>query len=123
MIGNIKKEFQRLVEIFKDKQEDSDGILSSKLYKGLGRAGCLDQEYNEHLEATRDKYSPNSEHPYYALIPHIQDLTFDECCAMLTFVLRAERWSDGWFDECLSNGNIYELLSRACEVISQEEID
>ena len=51
-----------------------------------------------------------------------------ECCAWLTFILRAERWTwnpgdtgyDGWFASELRSGHIAALLARMCDLLSNE---
>ena len=123
MTKNIKDRkaiFQELLAIFKDKVEDRDGTLYERLYEELNDSDCLDKEYHEHIKILSDKYSPGSDYSYDVIIHHVNEFSFDECCSMLTFIIRAERWSDGWFNECLANGDIYRLLSNAYELIYQE---
>ena len=114
-----KKVFTELRDLCKNKKkDDNDGSFYIRLYEDLEAAKCVDYDYRNSLEAAQKKYSVNEgEHIYSSLIPHVKKLSFNECCSMITFLLRAERWSGGWIDECLGNGELYALLSRACETL------
>ena len=90
-----------------------DGIRFSKgdeyalVHKGLEKTGCFDRNYLANLDG-KDGYEM-AENP--------EQLTFEECCTVLTFLLRAERFSEGLFDSMLENKTIYKLLKRAVEVM------
>ncbi len=78
-----------------------------RIYEGLEKTGNFDVNYADNLKG-RDGYEMAS---------NAEKLTFKECCTVLTFLLRIERFSAGAFTEALSNGNIYKLLARAVEVM------
>ena len=106
------KRFMRIRDKCKNpKFEKVNGILYSKgdeyqeLYKLLDETGNLDVKYIDNLKGRNG----------YELAGQSEKLTFKDCCTVLTFILRAERWTDGAFGGELKNGNVYALLSRACE--------
>ena len=85
----------------------SKGDEYSRIYSGLEKTGNLDIDYADNLKG-KDGYE---------LAANPSNLTFKECCTVLTFLLRAERWSDGAFTEALMDGSVYKVLSRAVEVM------
>lgn len=80
---------------------------SHKIYEVLEKTGNLDVEYADHL-GDRDGYE---------LAAHPENLTFTECCTVLTFLLRAGHFSEGAFEESLADGSVYKVLSRAVETM------
>lgn len=80
---------------------------SSKLHEVLDKTGNLDVDYADHLEGKNG----------YDMAAKAGRLTFKECCTVLTFLLRAERFTEGAFTEALQDGTVYKLLSRAVEVM------
>ena len=78
-----------------------------RIYEWLEKTGNIDSDYLDNLG------SKNA----YALVHNPEKLTFKECCTVLTFLLRAEHWSEGAFFEALSDGDVYKLLSRMVETI------
>ena len=79
----------------------------SELYDVLDKTGNLDVDYANHLEGKNG----------YDMATKAERLTFNECCTVLTFLLRAERFTEGAFAEALQDGTVYKLLSRAVEVM------
>ena len=116
---NKKAVFNELSEIFGNEHNYSDGKLYSKLYMDFTAAECFDDDYFNNLIALKGKYSPNDrdDNSYNAVIPYINKLSFKDCCTLLSFLLRAERWSEGWFEECLQNGSVKSLLERARDTL------
>lgn len=92
------KKLQKLIEAVEKN-------LWSKVYEGLESAGYLDDNYLEH---TRDIDMDEA-------LKHINQMSFDECCTWLTWILRGNRFSEGLFDMNIENGNILRLLKRAEE--------
>ena len=91
----------------KEVNKDKMGNLYSDLYKGLDKAGLLDRDYLDHLGKDGG----------YAMFNRASDLSLQECGTALTFILRAAHFSDvEVFDEYVLNGNIYKVLSHACEL-------
>ena len=78
-----------------------------ELYKLLEDTGNLDVNYADHLKG-RDAHKMGEK---------ADTLTFKECCTVLTFLLRAERFSEGAFTGELADGTVYKLLKRAAEVM------
>ena len=103
-----RKILQEWREKFKSfKAKDATPKMYSRFYEDLERAGLIDTNYTEHMKGrTLDD-----------VIPNVKELSFSDCKTYLTFILRAERWAEGWFSERTENGDIYKLLSRAGEVI------
>ncbi|MBQ4430642.1 MAG: hypothetical protein II877_03990 [Synergistaceae bacterium] len=85
----------------------SKGDEYSRIYQGLEKAGNLDVEYADHI----------GERSGYELASQPEKLTFKECCTVLTFLLRAERFSPMAFTGALQDGTVYKLLSRAVEAM------
>lgn len=79
----------------------------ARTYDVLEKTGNLDVKYADHLEG-KDGYE---------LASKPDKLTFKECCTVLTFLLRAEHWSDGAFTEALMDGSVYKVLARAVETM------
>lgn len=90
------------------KNEFSKGDEYSRIYKGLEDIGVLDYDYFEHLRG-KDGYEMASQ---------AEKLTFQECCTVLTFLLRAERFAEGAFTHALEEGTVYNILKRAVDVMS-----
>ena len=110
--------FTELCELLNDKKLSEDDLYV-KLYDDLEAAGCCDHNYLKHLDDIEAKYSLGKEaHGFIDAVPHIKDLSFNECCTLLTFLFRAERWAGGWFETYLNDGTIYKLLSRARDTAS-----
>ena len=85
----------------------SKGEEYSELYKVLDKTGNFDVDYADHLDGK----------DVYALASRPDKLSFQECCTVLTFILRSEHWSEGSFAEALKDGTVYKLLSRAVEAM------
>lgn len=109
-----RKAFMRLRDLCKSPKSEkingqvfSKGDEQSQIYNVLEKTGALDVEYASHLEGK----------DVYALMAQPGKLTFQECCTILTFLLRAEHWAEGTFTEALMNGSVYKLLSRAVEAM------
>ncbi len=47
----------------------------------------------------------------------VNQFTFTECCAYLTFILRFELMGENWYKKCEDDGSIYKLLNRLLEVM------
>ena len=105
---NKKDIFIKLRDKFKDAKEVSS--LYSDLHEGLEKTGYLDHDYFEHL---KDKSG-------YDEFLRVNELSAKECGTALTFILRAEKYSDGVFDSYVNNGNIYKMLAHMCEVIDEK---
>lgn len=90
-----------------DGMQISKGREYNELYKLLEDTGNFDVDYADNLKG-RDGYEVAAD---------AENLTFNDCCTALTFLLRAERFSEGTFTEALEDGTIYELLTRAVEVM------
>ena len=78
-----------------------------KLYKTLEDTNNLDVNYADNLKGKNG----------YEMAKKAESLTFKECCTVLTFLLRAERFAEGAFTEALADGTVYKLLKRAVEVM------
>ena len=85
----------------------SKGDQYSKAYSVLTETGTLDVDYMDHIKGGNG----------YEMASHPEKLTFEDCCTVLTYILRSEHWSDGAFAEALENGTVYKVLSRAVEVM------
>lgn len=85
--------------------ESGETKLWSKIYEGLESAGYLDNLYLEH---TRDIDMEEA-------MKRIDNMSFEECCTWLTWILRGNRFSEGLFEMNIENGNISRLLKRAEE--------
>lgn len=101
-----------------------DRKLYRNFYMCFVKTGCFDDDYINKFNVMKEKYANhnNNEHEdkdiCHAIIAHVDEFSFQECCTLLSFVLRAERWSEGWFEECLRNGSIQSLLARTQEIIN-----
>lgn len=82
-----------------------------KIYEGLEETGTLDADYAENL----------GDRNGYALAKNADVLSFKDCCTVLTFLLRAEHWTPGAFNDALQSGSIHRLLKRAVEVLKDKE--
>ncbi len=85
----------------------SKGEEYSRIYSGLEKTGNLDVNYADNLKNNDG----------YELAANPEKLTFKECCTVLTFLLRAEHWSEGAFTEALADGSVYKVLSRLVEAM------
>ena len=94
-------ELQKLIEL-------RGKNLWSEIYEGLESAGYLDNLYLEH---TRDIDMEEA-------MKRIDNMSFEECCTWLTWILRGNRFSEGLFEMNIENGNISRLLKRAEENMS-----
>ena len=114
-----KTVFNELYELVNGARDYSDRKLYHNFYMRFATAECFDDDYLNNLNVLKGKYSINDRDSiYHAIIPLVDQLSVEECCTLLSFVLRAERWSEGWFKECLQNGSIQSLLARAREIIN-----
>ena len=77
---------------------------SAKIYEGLEATGDMDYNYLANLKGRSG----------YELARHPENLTFQECCSVLTFLLRAEHWTEYPLDVEAA----YKVLSRACDLLS-----
>ena len=85
----------------------SKGNEYKKLYEMLENTGNFDVNYADNLKGKSG----------YEMGANAENLTFKECCTVLTFLLRAERFSEGAFTGALADGTVYKLLKRAAEVM------
>lgn len=85
----------------------SKGDEYSRIHRVLDETGTLDYDYADNL-GNRNGYE-------LARTP--ENLTFKDCSTALTFLLRAERFSEGAFTEALKDGTVYKLLSRMVETL------
>ncbi len=93
--------FEEMQKLIKSKDKN----LWSALYKKLEAAGCIDKNY---LERTQNADIDEA-------MKNVDGMSYEECCAWLTWILRGERFSEGLFDMHIKNGNIVSLLKRAEE--------
>ncbi|MBQ7593238.1 MAG: hypothetical protein IJU48_02655 [Synergistaceae bacterium] len=107
-----KSEQRKILQQWRDKfkslkGKDATAKIYSQFYQDLEEAGLIDTNYTEHMKGkTLDD-----------VMPKVENLLFGDCKTYLTFILRTERWSEGWFAERTENGDIYKLLVQACEVL------
>lgn len=122
MKDSAKEIFEGLRDICRNSigEDDDDKSCAaySEVYKGLEETGNLDYDCLRHLNGRG-----------YELAGKPEKLTFSECCTVLTFLLRAERFTDGYFDghyfggaftSALKDGTVYRILDRACELLDAE---
>ena len=94
--------FEEIQKLIKSKDKN----LWSALYKKLESAGCIDKNYLEHTQnADIDESMKN-----------VDSMSYEECCACLTWILRGERFCDGLFERHIRNGNVSALLKRIMEI-------
>ena len=62
------------------------------------RLGIIDYSYNEHLEAIENK--------------SMEELTESELITRLTFMIRGDRFSEGFLNSALKNGTVQRILER-----------
>ena len=89
------------------KAKEDDTELYEKFYEDLGKAECLDADYSDNMKKGE----------FDKAISKVEDFSLQDCIAYLTFVMRAERWSNGWFAKSIDDGSIYNLLKRAVDVM------
>ncbi len=80
--------------------------LYTNFYRDFEEAGLIDTKYSDHMNGKTLE----------DVMPDVAKMSYADCLTWLTFILRAQRWSDGWFADSTENGTIYRLLSRACEL-------
>lgn len=98
---------------FEIEQDGKSGLCTVKndvdplreFEEGLEKTGCIDYHYSDNHEKLKTK--------------KLSDFTFENCCTELTFYLRGERFSYGFFYNHLKDKTIFKLLVRAVEVIPQ----
>lgn len=105
--AEVRKRFIEVRDLCRNPEEKQMGNEYRKVYRMLDDTGNLDVNYADNLKG-RDGYE---------MAAKAETLTFKECCTVLTFLLRAERFSEGAFTGALSDGTVYRLLKRAAEVM------
>lgn len=65
------------------------------------KLGIIDYSYNEHIEAIENK--------------SIEELTESELITKLTFIIRGDRFSEGFLNSALKNGTVQRILERLGE--------
>ena len=100
-----------LQDLFSKKNvpEDKMNDMYTQLYKGLDKIKSLDFNYIENFEKIKGAN-------YDEKIKYLNDFSFDNCCTLLTFLLRGERFSEGLFEGAVKNGDVLQLLERAYQV-------
>ncbi|MBR0315666.1 MAG: hypothetical protein IJQ99_02230 [Synergistaceae bacterium] len=114
-----KEAIKKLRDLFAKKRPilktDENGItndnenLYTKLAEELDKINAYDSNYLENFEKIKGKDYPSK-------MKHVNDLTLNECCTLLTFNLRGERHSPGFFYGAVNEGDILKLLDRAYEI-------
>lgn len=71
----------------------------------------IDRNYSENLTKINEKYGQK----------YIEDLAkekldFFEIMTVFTFIHRADRFSGGWYEDCIEDNTYYNLLSRLEEI-------
>ncbi|MBR0075479.1 MAG: hypothetical protein IJP96_06975 [Synergistaceae bacterium] len=117
-MADKKEKLKELRDVFAKKRltfdkdgfpRDTEGIYST-LYKGLEKAKVLDSEYLKNFGKIVDKLGERLSGTDY-----MNELSFNECCTLMTFFLRGERMSPGHFFSRVKDGTILKLLDRAVE--------
>ena len=104
--------FQNLFEVFSsDIKELEKQRIHLILSDELKKCDCIIYDYLPYVE----KKSYKDE------IAHVDKLSFEECCAWLTFRLRSIRWADTNLIDYVKDGSIQALLRRACEILATKD--
>ena len=85
----------------------SKGDEYERVARALLDSNTLDVDYASHIKGTDG----------YTMASHPENLTFEECCTAMTYLVRAQHWDDITFMEALQDGTVYKLLTRMCEVL------
>ena len=97
--------FNKPIDFEDDSEEMTD--LYIDFYDDLQDSGLMDMEYLDHM----------GDKSFDEVIPKVGEMSYQDCLTYLTFILRSEHWSEGWFLSCIKDGSIYKLLSRLLEVM------
>ena len=104
-----KEKINELIGVFENAKSDDDSLYRT-LYQGLEDIDALDLNYIDNL----DKLEGND---YDEKMSHIDDFSFENCCTVLTALLRGERFVEGVFFEAVESGDVLRLLERAYDVL------
>ena len=85
----------------------SKGTKAQDLQRLLTETGTLIFDYAGYLKPGR----------FNDVISGVEDFSFRECCAYLTFILRFELMEGNWYKKCEDDGSIYKLVNRTLEVM------
>ena len=116
-MADKKQTIKKLRELFEKKRtaeelQEQEPKLYRTLYKGLEDVNGLDYEYLDNFRKIKGEN-------YSEKIGHVNDFSFKDCCTLLTFILRAERFSDGFFYNAVSNGDVSRVLKRTKEIMDE----
>lgn len=76
----------------------------------------VDVDYNNNMTRMKKKYGKQ-----YVEDLSKEKLDFLEIITVFTFIHRAERFSGGWYDDCIVDGTYYNLLCRIEEIKDELE--
>lgn len=111
-----KETLKELYDLFAKERPKIDGYMAddenlySRLYRELEEYKALDYNYLDNFEKIKGEGLLDK-------MKHVDALTFKECCTMLTWILRSERFCEGSFYGEVNNGNVLKLLKRAYETV------
>lgn len=71
----------------------------------------IDRNYSENLTKINEKYDQ-----IYIENLSKEKLDFFEIMTIFTFIHRADRFSGGWYEDCIKDHTYYNLLSRLEEI-------
>ena len=104
-----KEKIKELIEVF-EKAKSDDSSLYSTLYKGLKDIDAIDHNYMDNFKRLKgDDYAEK--------MSHLEEFTYENCCTVLTYLLRSERFVEGIFFEAVEAGDVLNLLQHAYEVL------
>ena len=105
-MADKKEVLSKYRDIFRNrKASGATSELYTNFYRDFEKVGLIDTRYSDHMKGkTIDD-----------VISGVARMSYSDCLTWITFILRAQRWSDGWFADRTEDGTIYKLLSRACE--------
>ena len=101
-VEQIKKFMQ-----YRDEVKTKKGTTATALQKLLEDTGTFLYDYADYLRTGK----------FDEVMSNVKKFNFRECCAYLTFIVRFEQIESEWYDKCVKDGSVYNLLVRLIEVM------
>lgn len=115
---NKKEKIKELMDLFKnfklDEEAEYHGYGTAEiygaLYKALEGMGELDHDYLNNFDKIKgDGFNEK--------IVHLQELSFKECCTLLTAILRYDRFVEGLFYSVVKSGDVLKILTHIYNIL------
>ena len=112
-MASRKQNIERLRNLFdpmKYRSQDRHEFLK-ELYEGLRDNDLIDMDYFKHIGKGKENLLNK--------LNRVSEFTLEECKTALTYILRAEHWVGNSFEPNIKNRNVYNILTRMCELLDE----